>query len=129
MRPGRVLLLEDDDALRDIVAEVLVGEGYDVQTSRTFAELYRAAAELRGDLALADFWGRSRRDLTNEDHAHIAQLTRLVPVVLMTTRCWADEMTAEQLGARALLHKPFELEELLATIRSALIESQRRPAG
>jgi CheY-like chemotaxis protein len=123
VRPGRVLLLEDEKALRDVLSEVLTGEGYQVETCRTFGELYRTASELRGYVALADFWGPSLCELTNEDRAEIAQLSRLIPVILMTARGWADEMTAEQLGTRALLHKPFELEELLASIRAASVEA------
>jgi DNA-binding response OmpR family regulator len=128
VRPGRVLLLEDEAALREVLAEALLGEGYQVETSRTFAELYRAAAERRGDLALADFWGPSQLVLTDEDLAQLARLTRLLPVVLMTARCWADALTAEQLGALALVRKPFELEELLATVGVAVRESPRHPA-
>jgi DNA-binding response OmpR family regulator len=113
-QPGRVLLLEDDEALRNVLSEVLTGERYQVETSRTFGELYRTATERRGDLALADFWGESMRELTDEERAQIAQLSRLIPVILMT---------AEQLGTRALLRKPFELEEMLATISATLTES------
>jgi DNA-binding response OmpR family regulator len=119
MRPGRVLLMEDEDTLREVLSEALTGEGYEVETSRTFAELYRAATELRGDLALADFWGPSQRCLTDEDRAQIAQLTRLIPVILMTARGWAGQVTAEQLGTLALLRKPFELEEMLAAVGAA----------
>jgi DNA-binding response OmpR family regulator len=123
MRPGRVLLLEDEAALRDVLAEVLLGEGYRVETSRTVGELYRAVGERRGDLVLADVWGPGQLCLTDADRAQLARLTRRIPVVLMTARCWADDMTAEHVGTRALLHKPFELEELLATISATFSEA------
>jgi DNA-binding response OmpR family regulator len=123
MRPGRVLLLEDEASRREVLAEALTGEGYRVETSRSFGELYRAARARRGDLALADCWGPSVRELTEEDRAQIARLAGLVPVVLMTARCWADGMTAEQVGTRALLHKPFELEELLVAVSASLSAS------
>jgi CheY-like chemotaxis protein len=123
VRARRVLLLEDDKALRDVLTEVLTGEGYQVETCRTFGELYRTASELRGDIALADFWGPSLSELADAERDEITQLSRVIPVILMTARPWADAMSAEQLGTRALLHKPFELDELLASIIAASVEA------
>jgi DNA-binding NtrC family response regulator len=44
-------------------------------------------------------------------------------VVLLTGRSWAAETNAEELGVRALIRKPFDLDHLLQTVERALCES------
>jgi DNA-binding response OmpR family regulator len=43
-------------------------------------------------------------------------------VVLLTGRTWAADTTAQELGARALIRKPFDLDNLLETIELVVAE-------
>jgi two-component system KDP operon response regulator KdpE len=120
MTRGRVLLLEDDPALRGLLLEVLGLEGFEVLQCDSFDEIRGAAAASQGDIIVADFWGGAQRTLNETDRAQIRDLTALLPVILLTGRSWASETTASELGARALMRKPFDLDHLLKAIESVL---------
>ena len=120
----RVLLLEDDLALRSLLHEALEGEGFDVRSCATFDEVRAAAAERDGDLVVADFWGGSQRSLPDSERQEIHELCSFLPVVLLTGRTWAAETSAQELGARALIRKPFDLDHLLETVEDALSKPQ-----
>jgi two-component system, NtrC family, nitrogen regulation response regulator GlnG len=120
----RVLLLEDDLALRSLLHEALAGEGFDVRACESFDEIRAAAADQDGDLVVADFWGGSQRSLPDGERQQIHDLCSFLPVVLLTGRTWAADTTAEELGARALIRKPFDLDLLLDTVEHALAEAQ-----
>jgi DNA-binding response OmpR family regulator len=122
MSRGRVLLLEDDMALRGLLQEVLGLEAFEVILCESYDEVRQAAASEHGDIIVADFWGGSQRTLNESGRLQIRELTTLLPVVLLTGRSWASETTAAELGARALMRKPFDLDDLLATIERELHE-------
>jgi DNA-binding response OmpR family regulator len=124
MTRGRVLLLEDDVALRGLLQEALSGEDFDVRPCDGFAELRGLAAQRDGDLVIADFWGGSQRTLPDDERCEIVELCSLLPVVLLTGRSWAADTTAGELGARALIRKPFDLDNLLQTVEQVLTEAQ-----
>jgi two-component system, NtrC family, nitrogen regulation response regulator GlnG len=120
----RALLLEDDVALRELLVEALGGEGFDVRQYHSFHEIRDAAAAGDGDIVVADFWGGSQRTLPESDRQEIRELCSYLPVVLLTGRTWAAETSATELGARALVRKPFDLDELLAIVEAAVAERQ-----
>ena len=120
----RALLLEDDVALRDLLLEALGGEGFEVHACETFEQIREAAAQGAGDIVIADFWGGSQRTLPESDRQEIRELCSYLPVVLLTGRTWAAETSAEELGARALIRKPFDLDYLLDTIEAMTAERQ-----
>ena len=119
-RPRRVLLLEDDAALRGLLHEALVAEGCEVVTFDSFAALREAAAAQAGDLIVADFWGGAQRTLSEAERREISELCSLRPVILLTGRTWAAATSAEELGAKGLMRKPFDLEELLCAVERVL---------
>ena len=124
MTRHRALLLEDDLALRDLLLEALGGEGFEVHACDSFEQVLEAAARGAADVVVADFWGGSQRTLPDSDRQEIRQLCSYLPVVLLTGRTWAAETTAEELGARALIRKPFDLDFLLDTVEATLAEVQ-----
>jgi two-component system nitrogen regulation response regulator GlnG len=124
MSRGRVLLLEDDLALRSLLHEALAGEGLGVRACATFEEVRAAATNRDGDLVVADFWGGSQRVLPAHERREIAELCALLPVILLTGRTWAAETNAAELGAWALIRKPFDLDNLLETVEGALAGNQ-----
>jgi DNA-binding response OmpR family regulator len=116
----RAILLEDDLALRDLLLEALAGEGFEVRAGGSFDEIRQAAARGEADIVVADFWGGSQRTLPDSDRAEIRELCSYLPVILLTGRTWAADTTAEELGARALIRKPFDLDVLLRTVDAAV---------
>jgi two-component system, NtrC family, nitrogen regulation response regulator GlnG len=124
MTRGRVLLLEDDLALRGLLEEALAGEGFAVRACGSFSELRCAAVARDGDLVMADFWGGSQRTLPDDEREQIRDLCSLLPVILLTGRSWAGETTAAELGARSLMRKPFDLDHLLNTVERVVNNDQ-----
>ena len=124
MTGRRALLLEDDVALRDLLLEALSGEGIEVRPCNSFREVRDAAARSEADIIVADFWGGSQRTLPESDRQEIRELCSYLPVVLLTGRTWAAETTAEELGALALIRKPFDLDQLLQIVQAAVAERQ-----
>src|SRR5437763_9898011 len=124
MTGRRALLLEDDVALRDLLLEALSGEGFEVRTCGSFQEVRDAAARAEAEIVVADFWGGSQRTLPDSDRQEIRELCSYLPVVLLTGRPSAAETTAEELGARALIRKPFDLDWLLQLVEPHAPERQ-----
>ncbi len=120
MSGGRVLLLEDDLALRGLLLEVLQLEGLEVIACDSFEQVRTAAAAGGGDIIVADFWGGSQRWLSDTGRQQIGELAGLLPIILLTGRTWAAEMSAAELGAVAIMRKPFDLDDLLRVIERGL---------
>jgi DNA-binding NtrC family response regulator len=120
MARRRALLLEDDVALRDLLLEAFAGEDIEVRICDSFAEVRDLARRRDADLIVADFWGGSQRTLPQSDRDDIRELGSYLPVILLTGRTWASETNAEELGAHALIRKPFDLDDLLRTVETAV---------
>ena len=120
----RALLLEDDVALRDLLIDAFSGAGFDVRACGSFTEVRDAAARGEADIVVADYWGGSQRTLVEDDRQEIRELCSCLPVVLVTGRNWAADITAEELGARAVIRKPFDLDHLLQAVGSNAQEAQ-----
>ena len=123
MTRHRALLLEDDLALRDLLLEALGGEGFEVHACDSFEQVLEAAARGAADVVVADFWGGSQRSLPDSERQEIHELCSFLPVVLLTGRTWAADTSAQELGARALIRKPFDLDHLLDTVEEAFAEA------
>ncbi len=121
---SRVLIVEDERALRVGLQDCLEAEGYRVLTAADGASgLQRALAE-KPDLLLLDLM------LPKLDgFALCAELRRLghtLPVLMLTAKGQVeDRVTGLDAGADDYLVKPFSTEELLARIRALLRRAQR----
>jgi two-component system, NtrC family, nitrogen regulation response regulator GlnG len=124
MTSGRVLLLEDDLALRSLLLDALAGEGFDVIAVDDFPELLEAVANHHGQIVVADFWGNGQHTLPESERQEIRALGALLPLVLLTGRTWAADLSPQEVGARALIRKPFDLEDLMRTIEDVLTDAQ-----
>lgn len=117
---ARILLVEDDDAIRAMAADILGEEGYQVVVS---ADAEQAMQQLTTacpfDLLLSDIClpGMNGRDLA--DNAR--RLYPALPIVFMTGYAGAIAKRADFLdtGMR-LLPKPFSLRDLLGIVQKAL---------
>lgn len=125
LEPPRILLAEDDDDLRHLVAATLRREGYSVieladgasllehvGSMDLFDELISPVDVIISDVAMPGFSGlQVLADLRD------ANLT--TPVILMTA--FLDDRvkaTAERLGAEIVFHKPFALEDLCDVVHA-----------
>jgi CheY-like chemotaxis protein len=123
--PTRILIVDDEPAVADLIEAVLVGEGYTVAIARDGAQGLLLARDWRPDLILMDVMlpgvdgGTAIRRLKNDPE------TAEIPIVAMSAgrniRRQSDELT----NADAALAKPFDIDALLAQVAFHL--SRRRP--
>jgi len=122
---ARILLVEDEPAMRMALTDVLESEGYRVQTAPDGKAGLQQAVEQQPDIILLDVM-LPRLD----GFAVCAELRRLeiaIPVLMLTAKGQVqDRVVGLDSGADDYLVKPFSAEELLARVRALL---RRRTAA
>jgi len=123
-----VLVVDDDPAMRAMVADYLGSRGFGVATAADGAEMARALAGGMVHLVLLDL------KLSAEDGLDLLRDLRAastVPVIVLTgqRREEVDRVLGLELGADDYLTKPFSLRELLARIRAVLRRGEGAPPG
>ena len=113
-----VLALDDDPAMRDLIAEYLGENDLRVTTVATGQEMTRVLAEHAIDVIVLDL------RLSGEDGMELARKVRAesaVPIIMVTGRKdEADRVMGLELGADDYITKPFSPRELLARVRAVL---------
>lgn len=119
MPSGRILVVEDDEILRDILAEALREDGYSVELAEDGQVALQLARSWRPDLLILDLM------MPNMDGEALAASIRAapgagwVPIIVVSASRRAEEIGA-RIGARAALRKPFDLYELSTCVDQAL---------
>ncbi len=115
----KILIIEDEPSLREVMQRALEKERYVVETAATYAEADARIAGYSYDCILLDIMlpdGNGLRLLE-----HIKQLRRRDNVIIISARdSLDDKVEGLELGADDYLPKPFHTAELLARIRSVL---------
>ncbi len=120
----RVLIAEDDTALRTEIANALRAHGFAVDTSGDGEEALYCGNEYPLDVAILDLGlpGRNGLDVLRAWR----EAGRTFPVLILTARGrWQDKVTGLEAGADDYLVKPFHIEEVVARLRALV----RRSAG
>lgn len=113
-----ILLVEDDDVLREALAYRLQEEGYEVREARDGDEALREARHLPPDLVVLDVM------LPRLDGLSVCRILRAeskTPIILLTARTGeVDKIIGLESGADDYVTKPFSTGELLARIRAVM---------
>ena len=113
-----VLAIDDDPAIRQLIADYLGENELRVTTAATGEEMTRALAEQPIDVVVLDL------RLKSEDGMELARKLRQdssVPIIMVTgKRDEADRVMGLELGADDYITKPFSPRELLARVRAVL---------
>ena len=119
MNRPRVMLVDDDAAVRSAVSGALAGEGYDVDCLGDAEEALRQALAAPPSLVLLDV---SMPRLDGWELCEILRRqsqTREVPVLFITGRTDVrDRITAMQVGGTDFISKPFHARDLRAKVRA-----------
>ncbi len=120
----RVLVVEDEPALREQLAQELRRAGYTVDVAADGAEGLYAVTEYPIDVAIVDL---GLPKLSGLDVIRRARSQgRTTPVLILTARDrWQDKVEGLQAGADDYVTKPFQVEEVLARVQALL----RRAGG
>jgi DNA-binding response OmpR family regulator len=128
MPARRVLVVEDDAAIRRGIVDALRFQGFETFEASTFREALREAVHCACDLLLLDLVlpGGDGLEVLTEARA----IRPTLPVIILTARGQeADRVKGLQLGADDYVVKPFSVKELLARVEAVLRRSAERPLG
>ncbi|WP_410673875.1 response regulator transcription factor [Amycolatopsis sp. cmx-4-68] len=125
---SRLLVVDDEATVRELLSAALRFAGFEVTSAATAGEAVAAATAQPPDLVLLDVM------LPDMDGFEVVRRLRddgaPVPVLFLTARDrQADKVTGLSLGADDYVTKPFDLNELIARIRAILRRTAGHPAG
>jgi DNA-binding response OmpR family regulator len=114
----RVMIVEDDEVLAQVVSHNLAHEGFEVRCVNNGEDALREAKTFGPDVVLLDVMLPERNGF---DLCGIWSLERRFPIIMMTARDRKDdELTGFRAGADDYITKPFDLDRLLARIHAVL---------
>ena len=120
-----VLIVEDDRSIREMVAEYLGANGYDVQQAESGSDMREAIERNLPDVVLLDV------RLPGEDGLTLARYLRErfdVGIIMVTGAAdVVDRVVGLEVGADDYITKPFDPRELLARMKSVLRRLQAKP--
>jgi two-component system OmpR family response regulator len=116
---NRVLVVDDEQNITELIATAMRYEGFDVQSAATGRQALDAISTFRPHLVLLDVM---LPDLDGFEVARrVRQEGRRVPIVFLTAKdATEDKVRGLTLGGDDYVSKPFSLEELLARVRAVL---------
>lgn len=121
MPPSKILIIEDEPPISEVLTYNLEREGYKVQTAFDGREGLRAAQTQRPDLVILDLMlpGLSGLDVCRELRANSA--TAAVPIIMLTAKAEeTDQVVGFAMGADDYVTKPFSVKVLLQRVGAIL---------
>ncbi|MEU6392917.1 response regulator transcription factor [Streptomyces sp. NPDC046939] len=120
--PHRILIVDDEPAVREALQRSLAFEGYATEVAVDGADALEKAATQRPDLVVLDIQMPRMDGLTAARRLRATGST--TPILMLTARdTVGDRVTGLDAGADDYLVKPFELDELFARVRALLRRS------
>ena len=127
LMPSRILLVEDDEAIRTQTAVLLQDEGYDVEQAASSGEAISWFERRSADCVLLDVM---LPDGNGFDTCRALRSRSKVPIIMVTARTDTYDVVAGlEAGADDYLTKPFEMKELAARIRAMLRRARDHDTG
>ena len=122
--PTRILVAEDDPALRRLVDMLLSNQGYDVLTVNDGADALAAVDNWPPDALVVDVMMPRISGLTVCRELRADRRFAAVPIILLTARVFDDDIQAVMdLGGIEFMNKPFNPRQLMAVLERLVPES------
>jgi DNA-binding response OmpR family regulator len=119
---GRVLVVEDDEGIREMLKYNLVNAGFSVQEASDGAAGLRTARTSPPDLILLDLM---LPGMSGFDFCRALRKSSRVPVIMITAKdTEVDKIVGLELGADDYITKPFSVREVLARVNAVLRRAQ-----
>ncbi|MEN3747776.1 nitrogen regulation protein NR(I) [Sphingomonas sp. HF-S3] len=125
---GSILVVDDDSAIRTVVAAALKREGHRVTTAASIAEFRREFRLARPDVLVTDVVlpDGNGLDLVS---SLLGEHPDLPVIIFSAQNTLATAVRATEVGAFDYLPKPFDLDALAQAVRGAIAKGRRGPAG
>ncbi|MDF5751026.1 response regulator [Spongiactinospora sp. TRM90649] len=122
---GRVLVVDDDEVIRQLIAVNLTLEGFEVETATDGQDCLDRVLDVQPDVVTLDVmmprldgWATAARLRSEESTGHIK-------VVMITARAQDDDKRRSRgIGVDAYLTKPFDPAELIDVVRDLALSSR-----
>jgi DNA-binding response OmpR family regulator len=117
----KLLVIDDNEAILDAIVITLESEGYQVLTARSGGQIYKDIQTFVPDLILLDY------RLPGDNGGIIAKSlktnsrTRHIPIIMMSANYNVRDII-QGCGVDEFFPKPFDIEELLSTVRRFLLD-------
>jgi two-component system alkaline phosphatase synthesis response regulator PhoP len=124
----RILVVEDEEALRVALSDRLKNEDYVVESAGDGEEGFEKALEGRFDLLILDVMLPRKKgfDICRD----LRKAGLVVPIIMLTARSeTVDKVLGLKIGADDYVTKPFEMIELMARIEALLRRAPSQPAA
>jgi len=119
--PKRILVLEDDPPMEQLICRIVQQEGHKAQVAQSWEDFEQALLGELPDLMLIDIALPWVNGLDLNESLDESILFKDIPRVIVTGHSEDPyRLRAYAQGCRAFVAKPFEIEQLQETIRSAL---------
>jgi CheY-like chemotaxis protein len=131
--PARIAIIDDDVVFLELMHDLLaLGEGYEVVTNSRWQISLEFVRDARPDLVMLDLMmGREQNGWGILESLRQDPATSHIPVIVCSAAAPALLQNAPRLHAEAAvesLAKPFDVDDLLATIRRLIAEKRATPA-
>ncbi|WP_158826340.1 response regulator [Mucilaginibacter lacusdianchii] len=119
----RLLILDDNQDILNVMEDALVGEGYEVVTMTYCDDIIKSVQQHQPDLVMLDFLLSGING--GEMCAQIKKnpLTSHLPVIILSAYPRVLESLGDY-GSDAFVQKPFDLEQLYSTVNSCLADDE-----
>jgi CheY-like chemotaxis protein len=129
-RPARVLVVDDTANVRALIRVNLELEGIEVHVACDGYEALDRVSAVAPDLITMDVMMPGMDGLTAAARLKASPSTAQIPIVMVTARAQAsDRRAGQEAGVDAYLTKPFDPDELVATVLQLLPERVRPGTG
>lgn len=117
MTKQNLLIVEDDNSIKNLIVTAVEMQGYGCETAETGAQAVMTSASRKPDIMLLDL---GLPDMDGIEVIHKVRSWSRMPIIVITARSEdSDKIEALDAGADDYLTKPFSVDELLARIRVA----------
>lgn len=116
MKSKKVLVVDDDNDILDVIRIILEDEGYEVSTLDNGREVPEELANNMPDLILLDVMlcGMDGRDICKSLKSH--SLYKLIPIIMISASHNLQGLLDEEGAADGFISKPFDIDNLIAVV-------------
>ncbi|WP_348534684.1 response regulator [Kitasatospora sp. MAP12-44] len=119
---GRVLVVDDNEAIRRLIKVNLELEGFEVVTAADGAECLEVVRRVKPDVVTLDVMMPRLDGLRTAAQLRAREQTARLPIAIVSACTPADLDRGESVGVDGYLGKPFDPEDLVALVRRLMVK-------